>query len=132
MSVWVETNPNPRGRRVGDCAVRAVSIALDVDWDTAYALLVAEGFAKADLPNSDAIWGNVLRHHGFKRAVIDNQCPDCFSAADFAIEHPQGTYVLGFGGHVATVVDGDLYDSWNSSNEIPVYVWHKKGDTYDV
>lgn len=126
MSVWVETNPNPRGRRVGDCAVRAVSIALDIDWESAYALLVAEGFAKADLPNSDSIWGNVLRHHGFKRAVIDNQCPDCFSAEDFALEHPTGTYVLGFGGHVATVKSGRLMDAWDSSDEIPIFYYYKE------
>ena len=37
--------------------------------------------------------------------------------------------MLGFGNHVATVVDGILYDSWDSSNEIPQYFWHK-GEVY--
>ena len=45
---------------------------------------------------------------------------------DFCKDNPYGIFVLGFGGHVATVVDGDLYDSWNSENEIPVYVWFRK------
>jgi hypothetical protein len=40
-------------------------------------------------------------------------------------DHPHGTYVLGFGGHVATVVDGTLYDSWNSLQEIPQFYWTK-------
>ena len=35
--MWVEYNPNPSGRRVGDCAVRAVAKALNVDWETAWA-----------------------------------------------------------------------------------------------
>ena len=30
-----------------------------------------------------------------------------------------------FGNHVATVVNGQLYDSWDSSNEIPQYYWEK-------
>ena len=47
------------------------------------------------------------------------------TAEDFYKDHPSGTFVLGFGNHVATVVDGDLYDSWDSSKEIPQYFWHK-------
>ena len=122
-NIWVETNPNPYNRRVGDCAVRAVCVALDMDWETAYAMMAMEGYSRGDLPSSDAIWGNVLRRHGFKRYVIDNECPDCYSANDFAEDHPEGIYVLGFGGHVATVKDGRLYDAWDSSNEIPQFYW---------
>jgi len=29
-------NPNPMSRNVGDCSVRAISKALDTDWETAY------------------------------------------------------------------------------------------------
>ena len=35
---YVEWNPNPVGRKVGDCSIRAISKALGVDWETAYAL----------------------------------------------------------------------------------------------
>lgn len=79
-----------------------------------------------DMPSSDSVWGSVLRQNGFYKAAIDNDCKDCYTADDFCKEHWEGTYVLGFGGHVATVVDGDLYDSWDSSNEIPIYVWYRK------
>lgn len=121
--MWVRYNPNPYKRSVGDCSVRAVAKALDVDWNTAYMLTTKFGYSMGDMPSSDAVWGAVLREHGFRREVIPNRCPDCYTATDFCREHPQGVYVLGFGGHVATVVDGDLYDSWDSSNEIPIYVW---------
>lgn len=124
--MWMEYNPNPAGRRVGDCSIRAVAKALDTDWETAYALIVTNGFAMGDLPHSDSVWGSVLRQHGFSRSAIPNTCPDCYTAEDFARDHPRGTYVLGFGGHVATIVDGNLYDSWDSSNEIPQYLWYRK------
>ena len=78
------------------------------------------------MPSSDAVWGAVLRQHGFYRKAIPNRCPDCYTAEDFCRDHPEGVFVLGFGGHVATVVDGILYDSWNSSREIPVYMWYRK------
>lgn len=125
MSIWIETNPNPTGRKVGDCAVRAVAVALDVDWETAYDLIADAGYQMGDMPSSDSVWGAVLRQHGFYRTAIPDKCPICYSAADFAIDHPSGTYVLGFGGHVATVKNGLLYDAWDSTKEIPQYVWYK-------
>jgi hypothetical protein len=126
MSIWIEFNNNPVQRRVGDCAVRAVSVALDVDWETAYDLLADAGYNMADMPSADSVWGAVLREHGFYRAAIPMTCPDCYTAADFARDHPRGVYVLGFGGHVATIRDGHLYDAWDSSNEIPQFVWARK------
>lgn len=125
--MWKKFNNNPVQRNVGDCAVRAVSVALDVPWEDAYAMMAANGFQMADMPSSNAVWGSVLRQHGFYRDVIPNDCPDCFTAEDFANEHPDGIYVLGFGNHVATVVDGTIYDSWDSRNEIPIYYWYQKG-----
>lgn len=124
--MWRYYNPNPTGRNVGDCAIRAVAKALDIDWEKAYMLVADAGYAMGDMPSSDSVWGAVLRQHGFYRKVIPNTCPDCYTAYDFARDNLDGVYVLGFGGHVATVVDGDIYDSWDSSLEIPIYVWYQK------
>lgn len=123
---FVEWNPNPVGRRVGDCAVRAISKALGVDWETAYVMIASNGFSMGDMPSSDSVWGATLRQHGFYRISIPDTCPDCYSVTDFCNDNPKGTFVLGFGGHVATVVDGDLFDSWDSSSEIPQFVWYRK------
>lgn len=123
---WKQFQNNPTGRNVGDCAVRAVSAALGVDWETAYLMIAANGYQMGDMPSSNSVWGAVLRQNGFYRTAIDNECPDCYTAADFARDHPEGVYVLGFGNHVATVVNGDILDAWDSSNEIPVYVWYRK------
>ena len=91
-------------------------------------MLVTNAFSMGDMPSSDSVWGATLRQAGFNRQVLPNECPDCYNAIDFMEEHPQGTYVLGFGGHVATVVDGDLYDSWDSSMEIPQFYWYRKDE----
>lgn len=123
---WIEYNPNPVGRRVGDCAVRAIAKALETDWETAYAMVATNGYSMGDMPSSDSVWGATLRQNGFYRAGIPNDCPDCYTAEDFTKDHPTGTYVLGFGGHVATAKDGNLYDSWDSRNEIPQFYWYRK------
>lgn len=126
--MWVEYNGNPAGRKVGDCAVRAVSVALGVDWETAYALIASAGFAMGDMPSSNSVWGAVLRQHGFYRFNLPDTCPDCYTFSDFAHDNPHGVFVLGTGSHVATVIDGNLYDAWESSNEIPAFVWFRKDD----
>lgn len=126
--MWVQYNPNPMSRRVGDCSVRAITKALDTDWETAYAMLATNGYAMGDMPSSNSVLGSVLRQNWFYRYVIPNSCPNCYTARDFAEDHPEGVYVLGFDGHVATIVNGDLYDSWDSSNEIPQFYWCKGVD----
>ena len=119
-------NPNPAGRiSVGDCAVRALTKVLGVDWEKAYALLVKNGFEMADMPSSNAVIDSVLRQHGFRRKNIPDTCPECYTAEQFCRDNPHGTFVLGFGGHVATVIDGNLFDAWDSSKEIPQFVWYK-------
>lgn len=126
MGVWQEYQNNPCGRKVGDCAVRAVSIALDIDWKSAYCLLAARGYEVCDVMNADAVIGSLLKSYGFERGTIPTACPDCYSAEDFCMDHPKGTYMLFFGGHVATVKSGKLMDSWDSSKESPQYYWAKE------
>lgn len=123
---WEYFNPNPvRTDGVGDCAIRAISMALNMSWEEAYAKLAYNGFLMGDLPNSDTTWGSVLRQHGFKREVIPNTCPDCYTVEDFCNDHPEGTFVLKSNNHVATIKDGVLYDSFDSSMSIPFYFWYK-------
>lgn len=88
-------------------------------------MIASNGFAMGDMPSSNSVWGAVLRQNGFKKQTIPNSCPDCYTFADFARDNPRGTFVLGTGTHVATVVDGNIYDSWDSSDEIPAFVWFR-------
>ena len=109
-------NPNPvrNDGGVGDCAVRAIAKALDISLN---------GFLMGDIPNSDLVWGSVLREEGFVREIVPNTCPECYTVAEFCDDYPEGIYVIKSENHVATVVDGVLYDSWNSEMKIPIYYW---------
>ena len=71
--MWKEYNPNPKGLRVGDCAIRAVSAALNLTWERAYYLVTIKGYDMADMPSSNAVWGAVLKDHGFTRKVVPEQ-----------------------------------------------------------
>lgn len=124
--MYREYNPNPVGARVGDCAVRAVAKALGMSWEEAYIELCISGYLMGDLPNSNNVWGAVLRKRGFRKKAVPDTCPECYTLRDFCRDHPRGTFVVAFSGHVCTCVDGCHYDSWDSSAEVPIYYWTDK------
>ena len=121
-------NANPDRKQVGDCVIRAVSAALGQDWETTYAEIALEGYQLCDMPSANHVWGAYLRRKGFTRNIIPDECPDCYSVADFCRDHPNGTYILSLQGHVVAVIDGDYYDTWDSGSRIPLYYWQRKED----
>ena len=125
--MYVPFNPNPKRNHVGDCTVRAISKATGESWDKTYSALSAQGYAMADMPSANHVWGAYLRKKGFVQHVLPDTCPDCYTVADFARDHPRGMYILALSGHVVAVNDGDYFDSWDSGDEIPLYYWEKKG-----
>ena len=124
--MWKEYNPNPVNVKTDDCAVRALTKAIDTDWETAYARLAMSGFAMGLMPNDVATFAATMRKNDFYRAAIPNTCPDCYTVADFAEDNPEGTFVLASGTHVVTIVDGDIYDMFDSSSMIPLTVWYRE------
>ncbi len=125
-STFRRWNPNPFGNRVEDCVQRAIAAALGVSWDEASDIIhdVAKeiGFPE----HSDVVWGAVLRRAGFRRAIIPNTCPDCYTVRDFCMDHPRGVYVLKTSGHVVCVISGRAWDTWDSSGEIPIYYFYRR------
>lgn len=123
--MWIEYNPNPRKKQVGDCVIRAISKALDMSWEDTYTELCIEGFILCDLPSSNYVWSKFLKNKGFKRYEIDD-CPDCYTIKDFCREHPKGVFVVGTGSHAVTIINGNYYDAWESSHETPIYYFEKQ------
>ena len=121
--MWIKYNANPVANNVEDCAIRAVAVALNISWDDAFDMVCNMAKNMGVMPHNNAAWGAVLRQHSFKRAIIPNSCPDCFTIKDFCLENPEGVFVIGTGTHAVAVIDGNYYDTWNSGNEIPVYYW---------
>lgn len=127
MSRFIQYNPNPiRGKRAGDCTVRAIARAMGSSWEEIYAGLTAYGFMCGDMPSANNVWGKFLKHKGFCRYLVDDMGRDVYTVEDFCIDHPTGTYILAIDGHVVCVQDGCYYDSWDSGDEIPIYYWVKE------
>lgn len=116
-------NENPLHKNVGDCVVRAISKALNRSWDSIYTALCVKGYEMCDLPSSNAVWGAYLLDCGFSRHIL----PEICTIAEFAENHTEGTFILATGSHVVCVSDGGIiYDSWDSSAEVPTYYYTKE------
>lgn len=125
MNTYRYFNPNPAANVTRDCVIRAMCAVLDLSWDAAFDLIADRAKQMGQTMDDNAVYGSILRQRGFYRAIIPNTCPDCFTARDFCIMNPYGRFVLGFTGHVAAVIDGQIWDSWDSSELLPTYFWYE-------
>lgn len=116
-------NPNPLGKHVGDCVIRAISKLTGQDWETVYLGIATTGYELCDMPSSNAVWATYLKRRGYRRHVIPDTCPECYTVRNFCRDNRRGRFLLATGGHVIAVIDGDYYDVWDSGDEVPIYLW---------
>lgn len=75
------------------------------------------------MPSGNSVWGRYLENLGWIFHRLPDTCPSCYTVRDFALDHPHGTYIIGTGDHAVAVIDGAVYDMWDSRDEVPVYVY---------
>lgn len=121
--MWIKYNANPVANRIEDCAIRAVAVALGISWDEAFDLIADSAKKMGAVMHLNAAFGAVLRKNGFRRYIIPNSCPDCYTVRDFCQDHPEGTYVVGTDSHVVACIDGRYIDSFDSGDLIAIYYW---------
>lgn len=125
--MFIHYNPNPTGKDTQtDCVVRALSKVLNKSWTEVYWDLCKLGYEQGVWGDRMPVWSKYLRQHGFRRYTIPNFCPDCYTIDEFSKEFNKGVYVLATDVHVVAVVDGDIYDAWDSRKEVPAYYFVKE------
>lgn len=115
-------NPNPCNILVGDCVIRACSIALDADWKTVHKDICDLSRERCNMPSANSVWAEYLHRNGFGQMPILRPC----TVRQFCRLYPTGVYVLGIGDHVVTIIDGDYYDIWDSGDEFVQYYFRKE------
>ena len=123
--MWQYFNPNPIKKRIGDCTVRAISIATGMNWEDTYTALALQGFLMCDMPSSNIVWGTYLKKKGFNRYPMP-ESEEVITVSDFCKMFPEGIYILALETHVVTCINGDYFDTWDSGDEMPIYYFYKE------
>ena len=106
-------------------ATQMLTAMITVSDNTAFNQLVML-MGKGDFLRGAAVLNKYLKENGYKRYIVPNTCPDCYTIRDFTEEHPDGTYIICTGSHVVTAINGNYYDSWDSGNEVPIFYYRKE------
>ena len=119
-------NPNPKEKKVGDCTIRAISVALNKSWEDIYLDLAIKGYLMADMPSSNEVWGSYLIDKGWKYHHLPDTCPLCYTIENFCEDNPKGTYIVATGSHIVCVKDGKFLDTWDSGDKVPLFYFERE------
>lgn len=110
----------------GDCGARAMAIALNLDYKTAYNELAQanknKGFAKSARNGIyKDIYSDVLAKHGWTW----KQAPKFVGKKAKCSDLPTGTVIARQAGHYVAVINGVPQDIWNCSEKMVYGYWSK-------
>lgn len=131
----IRYNANTRGTRTGDCTARAISLAFGIDYQKARKAL-NDSAKEHNLANKRPFW-EYNSHANCLKVIRElgggeiNGNVERESVDSFANNHPTGTYIIWCsknglthtGNHLVTIIDGKIYDSWDSRVYMVKGVW---------
>lgn len=111
-------NANPRGRRVNDCTVRAISLATRKKWDETYQELSEFARAQAIMLDEVSYIDEYLERHFIR--ITEHDGPQ-ITVGEFADNFLSGTYLITMNGHITCCINGVIYDTFDPSSRV---VWN--------
>lgn len=111
-------NLNPNGETTGDCVIRAMSLALGNDYyDTIDSLIKTSHYFNCDMLVKDC-YGSMLDELGFKKYYGMGR-----TVKEVAEDFYDKKLLIRIESHLTASLYGDVFDTWNTSNEIVDCFW---------
>ena len=111
-------NVNPKGKRTGDCVIRATALALGVDWECASDMLYDQAKECACEMSCLGCYSAMFEMLGFKKCNARGQ-----TVQEIADANKDNTVLVRIKGHLTCVVKGMVHDIWDCSNEVADCYW---------
>ena len=118
-----------------DCQIRALAAATGIDYYLIHNEMSKMGWSSKDTGNTNTYvnnvcrWDEILKMCGYKREEVwdnysvKNGCESRvlngvkgMTVKTAVAKLPKGRFIISVRSHVCTVVNNELYDSWNSQN----------------
>lgn len=111
-------NANEFGHDIEDCTIRAISVAEEISWDKAYRKLSDYARERGLMISSVDSIEDYLDSH-YERLCI----PDT-TIGEFAYQNPYGTFLVTMSGHITTIKDGEVIDTFDCSDREMWCAWY--------
>jgi len=133
----INYNANPHDKNEGDCSIRALSLAYEMNYNSVKNELQSLSKETGGEFNTIDTIKAFIEKHGYKD-YYDNEKGGAFvdDVEDFARKNNRGVYVVycsdktkqntSHSFHLVTIVNGTIYDTWDSSNYYVLGAWHIK------
>ena len=123
---YIKSNPHPTGKKIGDCVVRALSMATNRKWIDTYNDLCFLGREIKDMPNSKRVYSEYLDRMGWtKNKMPKHPNGRRMKLSEFADQNPQLTFVASVVNHLTLVEQGTLLDTWDCGHKCIGNYWTK-------
>lgn len=111
-------NANKFGYDIEDCAIRSISVAEGISWDKAY-MKLSEYARERGLMISSVDSIEEYLDENYWRV-----CESETTVEEFAYTHPYGTFLITMPGHISTIKDGNIIDTFNCGDRIMLCAWY--------
>lgn len=121
-------NANPKDKRTGDCVLRAICTALEQSWEQTLDDLVEVAKKYKLMPDDDSCYKKYLKAKGWVMQKQPKKADNTkYTGEEFCKKHKKGTIIAHIGGHhIVVIINGKIYDTWNSSYKTIGNYWIKE------
>lgn len=124
--MYVFLNVHPKGKFVGDCVKRAITLAAQMDYMEVQRQLnrykkVTGAGSYNDKANCYPFVEKVLGGRKISFPAVKGK--PRMNGERFCEAYPEGRYILSMAGHWSCCVDGVIYDIWDCSDKCVYQAW---------
>lgn len=128
-SVFRYYNCNPHHKRTDDCVIRAIAAGTGDSWEKVLKDLTDYMLKDGHMLNTPELYGKYLTEHGWVKQKQPVQSDGRKMRIGEFVNKFKGCAIVHAGcGHVTYVAEGNVYDIWDTSNQIIGNYWTYKGE----
>ena len=115
MITFKQFNINPKGKKTGDCSIRALATATNISWDDALDELVAMAHKTKYEPTDRRTMEKVLETYGFNKRKQPRKADNTKYLVRELDQVLSGRYVavVNVANHYTVVRNGECIDTWD-------------------
>ena len=124
---FVKKNANPKTHTTGDCVIRALSLALNQQWEETFEDLCKIAKKKCRMPNDQKVYESYLINKGWSKCSEPRNFDNTKMLIKDAVPYIKEKQLIIYAGsrHITYVEEMTLYDTWDCRRKTMHTYWRK-------